>query len=79
MVLDNQVLKDYCKHENDKIKIPEEAKDLINALAYTYNIDDLNMQGLVRNSLNEKGFYIFGSDGCVAGDGGELAVFEACV
>lgn len=33
----------------------QEAKDLINALAYTYNIDDLNMQGLVRNSLNEKG------------------------
>ena len=33
----------------------QESKDLINALAYTYNIDDLNMQGLVRNSLNEKG------------------------
>jgi replication initiation and membrane attachment protein len=33
----------------------QETKDLINALAYTYNIDDLNMQGLVRNSLNEKG------------------------
>lgn len=33
----------------------EEAKSLINALAFTYNIDNLNMQGLVRNSLNEKG------------------------
>lgn len=33
----------------------DEAKNLINALAFTYNIDDLNMQGLVRNSLNEKG------------------------
>lgn len=33
----------------------EEARHLINALAFTYNIDDLNMQGLVRNSLNEKG------------------------
>lgn len=33
----------------------EEMKNLINALAFTYNIDDLNMQGMVRNSLNEKG------------------------
>ena len=34
----------------------EEIRNLINSLAFTYNIDDLNMQGLVRNSLNEKGF-----------------------
>ena len=33
----------------------EETRNLINSLAFTYNIDDLNMQGLVRNSLNEKG------------------------
>ena len=33
----------------------DEAKHLINSLAFTYNVDDLNMQGLVRNSLNEKG------------------------
>ena len=33
----------------------EEIRNLINSLAFTYNIDDLNMQGLVRNSLNEKG------------------------
>ena len=33
----------------------EETKNLINSLAFTYNIDDLNMQGLVRNSLNENG------------------------
>lgn len=33
----------------------QETKDLINALSYTYNIDDLEMQGLVRNSINEKG------------------------
>lgn len=39
---------------NDKC-FNEETKNLINSLAYTYNIDDLNMQGLVRNSLNEKG------------------------
>lgn len=34
----------------------EDTRNLINSLAFTYNIDDLNMQGLVRNSLNEKGF-----------------------
>ncbi len=33
----------------------EEVKYLINSLAYIYDIDDLNMQVLVRNSLNEKG------------------------
>lgn len=33
----------------------EEVKDLIESLAFVYNIDDLNMQGLVRNSLNERG------------------------
>ena len=54
----------------------EETKELINSLAYTYNIDDINMQGLVRNSINEKGlidkielrknvrnFYQFENDG----------------
>jgi len=33
----------------------EDIKELINSLAFVYNIDDLNMQGLVRNSLNERG------------------------
>ena len=33
----------------------EETKQLINSLSFTYNIDDLSMQGLVRNSINEKG------------------------
>lgn len=33
----------------------EETKSLINSLAYIYNIDDLHMQGLVRNNINEKG------------------------
>lgn len=32
-----------------------DVKNLINSLAFTYNIDDLQMQGLVRDSLNEKG------------------------
>ena len=30
-------------------------KELINNLSYTYNIDDLSMQGIVRDSLNEHG------------------------
>lgn len=33
----------------------DETKELINALAYTYDIDTLNMQGIVRNCINEKG------------------------
>lgn len=33
----------------------EDVKRLINSLAFTYNIDDLSMQGLVRDCLNEKG------------------------
>jgi len=39
---------------NDKC-FNDEVKELINSLAFVYNIDDLNMQGLVRNSLNERG------------------------
>lgn len=39
---------------NDKC-FQEETRTLINSLALTYNIDDLNMVGLVRNSLNERG------------------------
>ena len=33
----------------------EETKELIESLAYIYKIDDLNMQVLVRNSINERG------------------------
>jgi len=33
----------------------KDSKYLINALAYTYNIDTLNMLGIVRDSINEKG------------------------
>lgn len=33
----------------------EDVRELINNLAYTYDIDDISMQGLVRNSINEKG------------------------
>ena len=33
----------------------EEVKELINNLSFIYNLDTLDMEGLVRNSLNEKG------------------------
>lgn len=39
---------------NDKC-FNDDTRNLINSLAFAYNIDDLNMQGLVRNSINEKG------------------------
>ena len=33
----------------------DDIKDLINSLSYIYNLNTLDMQGLVRNALNEKG------------------------
>lgn len=33
----------------------EETRELINTLSYIYNLDTLDMQGLIRNSINEKG------------------------
>ena len=33
----------------------QETRDLINSLSYTYSLDTLDMQGLIRNSINEKG------------------------
>lgn len=43
------------KAMQNKHTFNEETKELINSLAYIYNIDVLNMQVLVRNNLNEKG------------------------
>ena len=39
---------------NDKC-FNEETKELINALSFTYNLKTLDMQNLVRDSINEKG------------------------
>ena len=33
----------------------DDVKELINNLSYIYNLDSLDMQGLIRNSINEKG------------------------
>lgn len=56
----------------------DDVRDLIIKLAYLYKIDNLNMQGLVRNSLNERGmidktelrnscrnYYQFENNGCL--------------
>jgi len=50
-LLINSIPKRYI---NDKC-FNDEVKELIINLAYIYKIDNLNMQGLVRNSLNERG------------------------
>ena len=39
---------------NDKC-FNNEVRELINNLSYIYNLDTLDMQGLIRNSINEKG------------------------
>ena len=39
---------------NDKC-FTKDVKDLINALSFTYNLNTLDMQNLIRNSINEKG------------------------
>ena len=39
---------------NDKC-FNDETKELINNLSYIYNLDTLDMQGLIRNAINEKG------------------------
>jgi len=42
------------KNINEKC-FNDETKELINQLSYIYNLDTLDMQGLVRNAMNEKG------------------------
>lgn len=39
---------------NDKC-FNQDVRDLINNLSYIYNLDTLDMQGLIRNAINEKG------------------------
>ena len=39
---------------NDKC-FNKDTKELINALSFTYNLSTLDMQGIVKNSINEKG------------------------
>ena len=45
--LPDNIISDKCFNK--------ETKELINSLSYAYNLTTLDMQGLVRNSINEKG------------------------
>ena len=51
----NLIISGIPKHLVNERCFNEETLDLIINLAYLYKIDNLNMQGLVRNSLNERG------------------------
>lgn len=51
----NLIISGIPKHLVNERCFSEETMDLIINLAYLYKIDNLNMQGLVRNSLNERG------------------------
>ncbi len=51
----NLIISGIPKHLVNERCFNEETLDLIINLAYLYKIDNLNMQGLVRNSINEKG------------------------
>lgn len=51
----NLILSSIPEKEISDKCFTDEVKDLINSLSYIYNLDTLDMQGLVRNSINEKG------------------------
>lgn len=51
----NLILSGMSKSQVNEKCFSEEVKELINNLSYIYNLDSLDMQGLIRNSLNEKG------------------------
>ena len=51
----NLIISGIPKHLVNERCFSEEVMDLIINLAYLYKIDNLNMQGLVRNALNERG------------------------
>lgn len=74
-IVDFDMLIASFKNVNDRC-FNQETKDLINNLAFIYKIDNLTMQGLVRNCINERGlidktelrkscrnFYQFENDG----------------
>lgn len=74
-IVDFDMLISSFKNINDRC-FNQEAKNLINNLAFIYKIDNLTMQGLVRNCINERGlidktelrkscrnFYQFENDG----------------
>ena len=51
----NMLISSIPKNMINEKCFTDEIKELINSLSFIYKIDDLNMQMLVRNSINEKG------------------------
>lgn len=51
----NLLIESIPDNEQNEKCFNEEIRTLINQLSYIYNLNTLDMQGLVRNSLNEKG------------------------
>ena len=51
----NLLISSLPKEQVSEKCFSNETKELINALSFTYNLNTLDMQGLVRNALNEKG------------------------
>ena len=52
----NLLMESIPKSRRNEKCLNEETKELIQNLSYIYHLDSLDMQGLVRNSLNERGF-----------------------
>ena len=51
----NLIMASIPKSQLNERCFTEDVKNLINNLSYIYNLDSLDMQGLIRNSLTEKG------------------------
>ncbi len=51
----NLIISSIPKSNLNEKCFTKDVKDLINALSFTYNLNTLDMQGLIRNSINEKG------------------------
>ena len=51
----NLIISGIPKSQLNERCFNEDTKELINNLSYIYNLDSLDMQGLIRNCLNEKG------------------------
>jgi len=51
----NLLISSLPKNQVNEKCFSKEVKDLINALSFTYNLNTLDLQGLVRNAINEKG------------------------
>ena len=51
----NLIISSFPEKEISDKCFTKEVRDLINALSFTYNLNTLDMQGLIRNSITEKG------------------------